>query len=169
MKNTRIKKFSEFIGESKIDISDDLKSNFRSWEQDCDNEEDAEKLFNIIVDRHPDVAEDIIRQMVNHWVGYEPVQESSSQSDSQLKELFGKLEKELEKKKVSCKIKLVKLEPWTWNERYEFVIELGRDYPDRLADKAFDAAKNAGIEYSQIDVCANSSGGIIIMSARVRG
>lgn len=51
--------------------SDDLKSNFRSWEQDHDNEESAEELFNILSDRHPDYDEDDLKQMAYDWVGVE--------------------------------------------------------------------------------------------------
>lgn len=59
------------IAESLVELSDDLKSNFRSWESDHDNYEDAEGLFNILTDRHSDVPVDKVRELAYHWVGYE--------------------------------------------------------------------------------------------------
>lgn len=50
---------------------DDLKANFRSWEYDHDNEEDANELFNILVDRHPYEDEEKLKDLAFGWVGYE--------------------------------------------------------------------------------------------------
>jgi hypothetical protein len=52
-------------------ITDDLKSNFRSWEQDCDNETDADTLFYTLMDRHPKENPIYVRELANDWVGYE--------------------------------------------------------------------------------------------------
>ena len=51
-------------------ISDDLKSNFRSWEYDCDNEADTSKLINNLHERHPDIPIDIITELAGDWTGY---------------------------------------------------------------------------------------------------
>lgn len=54
-----------------VNVSDDLKSNFRSWEYDHDNEKDAEGLFAILKDRHPNESDEKLKQMAYNWVGYE--------------------------------------------------------------------------------------------------
>jgi hypothetical protein len=56
-------------------VLDDLKSNFRSWEYDHDNAEDANGLFNILVERHPDEDEDELKDLAFSWVGYEESEE----------------------------------------------------------------------------------------------
>lgn len=53
---------------------DDLKSNFRSWEQDCDNINDAETLFATLQSRHRDVSETELREAAYDWVGYNPME-----------------------------------------------------------------------------------------------
>lgn len=55
----------------KVEASDDLKSNFRSWESDCDNQEDADFLFFQMSARHPDVGSAWLRELCDNWVGYE--------------------------------------------------------------------------------------------------
>lgn len=81
-----LKKFKEFINENYYeniesyendndyhgDILDDLKSNFRSWEIDCDDEDSANSLINILQSRHPELSNDKIKEIAYHWVGYEP-------------------------------------------------------------------------------------------------
>lgn len=59
----------------KIDIYDDLKANCRSWESDCDNEQDAMTLACYLYSRHPDVSLKECQRIANAWVGYEPVNE----------------------------------------------------------------------------------------------
>ena len=59
-----------------VEMTDDLKSNFRSWERDSDNEEDAERLTHILIDRYPEVDPEAIRQTAYDWVGYEDVVEN---------------------------------------------------------------------------------------------
>ena len=48
---------------------DDLKSNFRPWEQDCDNIEDAKQLTSIMINRHPEEDPNIIKDWCWYWVG----------------------------------------------------------------------------------------------------
>jgi len=52
-------------------FTDDLKANFRSWEMDHDNEEDANELFGILVGRHPNQHPELLRERAYEWVGYE--------------------------------------------------------------------------------------------------
>jgi len=56
---------------------DDLKSNFRSWESDHDNEDDANGLFSILMTRHPKENEAKLRKLAFDWVGYEEVTEDA--------------------------------------------------------------------------------------------
>jgi len=55
-----------------MEFVDDLKTNFRSWERGCDNEEDAESLFQVMSLRHPDADPEILRDWCYEWVGYDP-------------------------------------------------------------------------------------------------
>lgn len=48
---------------------DDLKSNFRSWEDNETTSESAEELFGILCNRHPDFDKDKLKDMAYHWVG----------------------------------------------------------------------------------------------------
>lgn len=52
-----------------VDVLDDLKSNFRSWEIDHDTIEDAEKLTDLLKERHPEVDQSKLRQMAMDWCG----------------------------------------------------------------------------------------------------
>ena len=52
------------------DVSDDLKSNFRSLETDHDNEEDAKCLAALLMQRHPINSEEAM-EIASEWVGYE--------------------------------------------------------------------------------------------------
>lgn len=63
-----MKTFEEYAND-RLELSDDLKSNFRSWEYDNDNERAAEKLTNILQRRHPDIPESTVRDMAYDWVG----------------------------------------------------------------------------------------------------
>ena len=54
-----------------VNLSDDLKSNFRSWEIDCDNEEDAYALVSIISRRHPKVPYEKVVEECFYWVEYD--------------------------------------------------------------------------------------------------
>lgn len=57
------------------DIYDDLRANFRSWEIDCDNVEDAATLAATLYSRHPDVSFNECERIARDWVGYEPEEE----------------------------------------------------------------------------------------------
>jgi len=70
---------------------------------------------------------------------------------------FELLVKELEKRKVPCRVK---------QTNFGLDIECGWNYPDSIANKAFNAIEAAGVN---ADVCAESSGGVIIKSAIVAG
>jgi len=74
---------------------------------------------------------------------------------------FNDLAAELEKRRVPCKLQLVD----SWG-RYEFHILCGWDYPDRIADKAFDAIEASGVK---AEVMADQSGGEIIKSKMIAG
>jgi hypothetical protein len=56
----------------KVDIYDDLRANFRSWEIDCDNAEDAMTLAVTLAQRHPNVSYSECERIAQEWVGYEP-------------------------------------------------------------------------------------------------
>ena len=80
----KIKKFEEFrnsrLNESLVDVSDDLKSNFRSYEYDHDNEEDANGLWNILIERHPDEDPEKLKEFAYNWTGYESKVDESKDS-----------------------------------------------------------------------------------------
>lgn len=71
-----------------MDIIDDLKSNFRSWETDHDNEEDANGLFGILIGRHPRLNSDKVKSIAYHWVGYEPEEPERMTPDRKLLNKF---------------------------------------------------------------------------------
>jgi hypothetical protein len=79
---------------------------------------------------------------------------------SELKKNYDNLSSALEKQKVPSKIKLT--------DR-DIIVELGWNYPDRLADKVFDAAESLGININTINVCAESSGDTVLESKRTSG
>lgn len=54
-------------------LLDDLKANFRSWEIDNDNEDDANGLVLILMLRHPYLPQDVIEYWAYEWTGYEPM------------------------------------------------------------------------------------------------
>ena len=56
---------------SQVHPSDDLRANFRSWEMDHDNEEDAMSLFNILLGRHPNYSINALKKLAYDWVGCE--------------------------------------------------------------------------------------------------
>lgn len=58
------------FGQVRSDVSDDLKSNFRSLETDHDNEEDAKCLAALLMQRHPINSEEAM-EIASEWVGYE--------------------------------------------------------------------------------------------------
>lgn len=67
-----LKKFNENLyDEQSSDINDDLKSNFRSWEQDHDNHEDTDKLSRILAHRHTNMNMDEIWKIACDWTGFE--------------------------------------------------------------------------------------------------
>lgn len=57
-----------------MEISDDLKSNFRSWETDCDNAEDTQSLANILSCRYPEMSSDKIYEIAKDWTGFNEVE-----------------------------------------------------------------------------------------------
>ncbi len=77
---------------------------------------------------------------------------------------FELLLKALEKAKVPCKVVLGE-----FGGTPEISIQLGWNYPDRLADKSWDAAKAAGLEGTEYSICAESHGGKILQSRLVSG
>ena len=67
-----LKRFNESLyDEQSSDINDDLKSNFRSWEQDHDNYEDTDKLSRMLANRHPEMNMDEIWQITCDWTGFQ--------------------------------------------------------------------------------------------------
>ncbi len=67
-----LKKFNEnLFDEQSSDINDDLKSNFRSWEQDHDNYQDTDKLSRILAHRHTNMNMEEIWQIACDWTGFE--------------------------------------------------------------------------------------------------
>lgn len=74
---------------------------------------------------------------------------------------FEQLVSELEKRKVPCKVKLVR-----FNGKDELVVEVGRDSPEELDDRAFEALGACKLD---IGICAEQSGGEVLMSRRVCG
>lgn len=64
-----------------IELRDDLKSNFRSWESDHDNVGDAQLLCSIMRERHPNEPLARVKEIVYHWVGYESREEHNSLED----------------------------------------------------------------------------------------
>jgi hypothetical protein len=80
-----------------------------------------------------------------------------------MEEKFDTLVAELTKRKVPCKVKLVKFAGET-----ELVIEVGMDCPDDITDNAFEAISAAGLN-NQIGTCAEQSGGDVLRSERVCG
>jgi hypothetical protein len=74
---------------------------------------------------------------------------------------FNDLAAELEKRRVPCKLQLVD----AWGN-FEFHILCGWDYPDKIADKAFDAIEASGVNAG---VMADQSGGKIVKSKMIAG
>lgn len=92
--------------------------------------------------------------------GYTIDESKVNESVDDLKDKYQSLVRELEKAKVPCKVKLSK---------DKITVELGFNYPDSLADKAFDACNAANIDDSKCDICAEESGGHVIDSKRIMG
>lgn len=57
---------------------DDLKANFRSWEMDPEPG-DAEKLYNILLDRHPEEDKKYLKKLAYNWVD-EPLDEAEKET-----------------------------------------------------------------------------------------
>lgn len=55
----------------KVEASDDLKSNFRSWEADHCDEQSADALFFMMSARHPNCNSKFLVELCDNWVGYE--------------------------------------------------------------------------------------------------
>lgn len=72
--------------DTSLEPSDDLKSNFRSWEYD--HEEDGEKLFNILCSRHPKYDTKKLKQMAYDWVGQKNKIEEMNTFDVQKRNLL---------------------------------------------------------------------------------
>ena len=56
-----------------MELLDYLKSNCRSWEVDCDTQQDAEQLASHLQDKFPKINPDEIYQAACDWVGFEPL------------------------------------------------------------------------------------------------
>ncbi len=54
-----------------IELTDDLKTNFRKWEQDSDDEESATMLARILKERHPAVTYKECLEWAICWTGYD--------------------------------------------------------------------------------------------------
>lgn len=52
------------------ELLDDLKANFRSWEQDCNNQECFDKLTALMSERHPNLEPDTIAETCANWIGF---------------------------------------------------------------------------------------------------
>lgn len=61
--------------------SDDLKANFRSWEDQENSEDDAEELTGILISRHPDYNEQSLKEMAYHWCGVDTAEEKEYKED----------------------------------------------------------------------------------------
>jgi len=93
--------------------------------------------------------------------GLADVQESEvSEAVGTLQDKYDALIKALEKAKVPCRVKLT-------ND--EVIIECGWNYPDRIADKVFDAADLVGLKDSEISVSAEHSGPGVIDTKKING
>lgn len=85
-KKESILKESESYGQPTI--GDDLKANFRDYENDSDNEKDYNNLVSLLIERHPEVDEERIKEIAKDWTGYveaieEGVENNVPQTDSQ--------------------------------------------------------------------------------------
>jgi hypothetical protein len=81
-------------------------------------------------------------------------------NSSELKEKYNQLADLLEKIKVSSRI--------TLTDR-DIIVELGTNYPDRLAEKVFDASDSIGLSSKLVNVSAESSGHTVLESKRTFG
>lgn len=54
-----------------LEITDDLKANFRKWEQGCDDSESATILAGILKERHPAVTYEECLEWAIHWTGFD--------------------------------------------------------------------------------------------------
>lgn len=52
-------------------VGDYLKSNCRSWEQDCDNEQDTRELANHLTSKFPTLTSEEAWEVSKHWTGFE--------------------------------------------------------------------------------------------------
>lgn len=86
--------------------------------------------------------------------------EEMTEAAGTLQDKYDALIKALEKAKVPCRVKLTS---------DEVIIECGWNYPDRIADKVFDAADLVGLKDSEISVSAEHSGPGIKDTTRVLG
>lgn len=83
-----------------------------------------------------------------------------NEASGTLKDKYEALIKNLEKAKIPCKVKLMD---------DEIVIECGWNFPDRIFDKVSDAADDANLKSSDINVCAEQDGGKVLDSKRING
>lgn len=54
------------------ELSDYLKANCRSWEYDCDNEQDTLALASHLSQSFPEIPYHEIYETSKNWTGYEP-------------------------------------------------------------------------------------------------
>ena len=90
----------------------------------------------------------------------EEVYESLNEATASIED-YEKLAIELEKRRIPCKIQLSE-----FGSRQTIDVLCGWDYPDKLADKVWQAMEASGV---QAEVSADTSGGTIIKSQRIAG
>lgn len=74
--------------ENKIEcgISDDLKANYRSWQHDCDNNEDTKTLANQLEESHPETDAKEIWEIAKDWTGYDEFTEEEEIKEEKINE-----------------------------------------------------------------------------------
>ena len=75
-------------------------------------------------------------------------------------EIFDKLVEVVRASKVPCRLKLT---------NFGASVECGRDYPNRVFHKISSAAEKINLTDRDFDICAETSGGILIKSISVNG
>ena len=83
---------------------------------------------------------------------------------TEAKVIYAKFSAELTKKKVPCRLKLNE-----FGKKFELVVECGRDFPDRLANKIYTAARIVGLKDGEFGCCAEQCGGTDHESTRING
>lgn len=71
------KKLNENVTHDYVEMMDYLKASCRSWEYDCDNEDDTLELANHLSNKFPEIPFDDIYTAAKNWTGYEDEGEDS--------------------------------------------------------------------------------------------